>query len=502
MNNSADVVVTKMEVKFPSINFPKRNEVIDLIRTNSFKDDVVIAKSDRTPFFEMFVGTSKPENKFGRVQTINGEKPSEDFAKTIMTAYTVKNFELNDNEDACTCVLEVVNSIGSVGTANDSEIEAAWKEKEDNGTLDPEFVGPDFKETCMWIFKNWKTPQKTILRTIKQLKPYYDLDGKRMKISKPNTLYVNPDPTMKECIYDQVYPVEVLKLALNRCPDILLGEKSVGKNCCSKTVCYVMGMPYYMVSPDPDMLKSDWFGDRIIDDNAQKHLTKEGAAAYVKFESDKNSCTSEELKLASDYQYWKDYCSVMNFLFSDTDFKKWIKTGGMIMINERNLGRPAIMAAILNPIAEEREIEIPGEGLQRINEDCVLIASENEGYEGTLQQNKATDSRFAAIDFPFPPTITDQLKMMVESTCGENALSDIYYQKTNELYRFLRKQVKRRGDDALSIRSYGRALCNVVRDEGDSTLHSQLIANTDKLCLKGEDRETLRQDILNIIDNL
>ena len=158
MKKSTNVVETKMEVKFPSINYPKRNEVIDLIRTNSFKDDVVIVKSDRSPFFEMFVGTSRPENKFGRIQTVNGEKPSEDFAKTIMTAYSVKKFELNDNEDACTCVLEIVNTIGSVGPANDSEIETAWKEKEADGTLDPEFVGPDFKETCMWIFKNWKTP--------------------------------------------------------------------------------------------------------------------------------------------------------------------------------------------------------------------------------------------------------------------------------------------------------------------------------------------------------
>ena len=295
-------------------------------------------------------------------------------------------------------------------------------------------------------------------------------------------------------------------------PLILSGPKSVGKNFIVEWVSYIIGAPYYETSVDPDMLKSELFGDKVIDTTASKHLTREGARAYLAAQHDDEAVDIDE---AVNYEYWRTYNSAMRFIVEDTEFNRWLlqKAGRrVLMVNEINYGSAVILAEVFNPVAEDRPvrfIEVPGYGRVTIDNRCILTASMNEGYVGTVELNEAMRSRFGFLEVQPSEHIDQILKEKIESEIGKGVLANAYYKACDKLYVYMLKRSRsggngsaQYGDKALSIRNFARALKTVARSGGKVKLAAQLNLQLRGQCDGPQERASLSDDIRDIIANL
>ena len=119
-------------------------------------------------------------------------------------------------------------------------------------------------------------------------------------------------------------------------PFIFEGPKSVGKNFLDEWIAYVLGGIYYEISVDPDMVKAELYGDKVIDDASARKLSKEDAEAYLCYTVGKQADYFPE---AANYEYLSKYTQTMRFVVETTEFKRWLrqKSGRrVLMVNEIN----------------------------------------------------------------------------------------------------------------------------------------------------------------------
>jgi len=369
----------------------------------------------------------------------------------------------------------------------------------------------DFKDTVMQFFAVHNIDESLRLEIVSGYEVPIDKHGNPAHLTKPASMLMATDTFNEKNVYGESYASTTLRQAIDGNPLILSGPKSVGKNFIVEWCAYVLGAPYYETSVDQDMLKSELFGDKVFDTTASQYLTKEGAKAYLAAQNGEET----DAAAAVDYEYWKTYNAAMRFIVEDTEFNRWLlqKEGRrVLMVNEINYGSAVILAEVFNPVAEDRPvhfIEVPGYGRVEIDSRCILTASMNEGYVGTVELNEAMRSRFGFLEVQPSEHIGHILKNKIESEVGKGVLADAYYKACDKLYVYMLKRARsggsgaaQYGDKTLSIRNFGRALKTVARSGGRVTLASQLNLQLRGQCDGPQERASLSDDIRDIIGKL
>lgn len=305
-----------------------------------------------------------------------------------------------------------------------------------------------------------------VLRAHTQFNPY---------CRRPKSLYcsVKNDGHMQEALMN----------AMTRFAMVYSGGQSVGKNVMAETVAWLLNMQYYLITFSQDMTSDDVFGGKSTDNTASKMLTMELAKKAL--EGDKEAAVS--------YDLYKAKAASVQIIMDESAFCEWLQHGGVMCFNEMNLIEANLFASFANQIADGTGfIFIPGRGRIDVNPDCVLVGTQNPGFEGTLTQNQATMSRFGLEDFGYPAEIVGPLKAALSDIVDE--VPGVMFNQVNKLYmEFLASHKSGEISDAcLNIRGFARAIRNAV--EWDASLAREISVHVVNTC-GNEDKAVLAQKV-------
>lgn len=447
-----------------------------------------------------------PANKVGRILSVEDKDMS--VLETIAhDDYQMRITGMNGNYLAGEITVDE-KKVTKTEDGESEELAEAWKKAMELG----EPFDQEFHDTVMKFFELHKVDEDLQLRTVSGYKLPVDEDGNPVSLVKPASMLMPTDTYNEKTLYGESYAACAIRQALDGNPFILTGPKSVGKNFMTEWISYILGGVYYEISVDPDMLKSELYGDKVLDAESAKHITKEGARAYL---AAQNHDETVDVNEAVNYEYWKTYNQTMRFIVESTEFKRWLrqKSGRrVLMVNEINYGNPTVLAVVFNRVAEDRPIrfvDVPGEGRIYVGRDCILTASMNEGYVGTVELNEAMRSRFGCIEIQPSASIAAILKDKIESEIGQGILADSYYVACDNLYKYMLQRAQsggagsaQYGDKALSIRNFGMALKSVALSHGRTKLSAQLNIQLRGQCDGANERNSLSDDIRNYIKGL
>lgn len=439
------------------------------------------------------------EHKFGIVMNVDGESSPEALEDALAGRPEVRLVSVTGQ--LLTAKAEGKKAAKKEDPlAEPKELSNLWDEKISAG-----IVTPEFREKVTWLFNNHHVNNFLRMQVVRRYKKFYDKDGNEIKILEPAHMYVNADPLHKESPYDGSIFAEGLSAAVNGQPIVYEGDKSTGKSVMTKTIAYVMCVPFWEDTYSDDMMHNDPLAYQSFDDEPFKHMSKEGAEAAMLWKSNPdqyaNYCND-----ATEYIYWKDRAQTPQLTTVLGEMGKWAMYGGVYVANEANLARINVRESLFNPTCEDNNphITIPGYGMVMLNPDCVLIATQNRDYAGTNGSNDAIDSRFGKLIFPYAGHVFDQLKSMTESDCGKGCLPDAYYKACDRLWGFFLGQVHDgvRENNVLSIRSFGKALKDVALGGGYATLHSKLTIYLQSMGHSDEEYRAIADDIHQYIGEM
>ena len=164
-----------------------------------------------------------------------------------------------------------------------------------------------------------------------------------------------------------------------------------------------------------------------------------------------------------------------------------MEAGDFLVLDEMNTVNPAVLAALNAVLDKRRRIYVPGYGLVTAHEQFRVFATMNEGYQGVLEMNEATMSRFSIHHMALPKDISRLLAM----NCPEASQGDIHL--CQRLYDHMLFAVKKGTltPDVINIRSFVVAL--------ERTLWELPIKNALKAVIHGipnpEEREAVNSFI-------
>lgn len=453
---------------------------------------VMFRKNSNGRTWDAFVEDIDDAHKFGIVMSVDGKSDPAEIESAVSGNPDVRITGVSG---------QMISAKGSQGkpvakddpSAEPKELSDLWDEKIAAG-----IVTPEYREKVTWLFNNHKVNNFLRIKTVGRYKKFFYNDGTEIPIMEPAHVYVNVDPLGKQTPYDGSIFSEGLSAALNGQPMVYEGDKSTGKSVMTKTVAFVMHVPFWEDTYSEDMMRSDPLAYQSFDDEPFKHMSKAGAEASMLWHSDPekyaNYCGD-----AAEYNYWKDRAQTPQLTTILGEMGKWAMYGGVYVANEANLARINVRESLFNPTCEDNNphITIPGYGMVMLNPDCVLIATQNRDYAGTNGSNDAIDSRFGKMIFPYAEQVADPLKSMTESDCGKGCLPDHYYKLCNNLWGFFLGQVHEgvRENNVLSLRSFGKALKDVALGGGYATLHSKLLIYLQSMAHSEEEYRAIANDI-------
>ena len=113
----------------------------------------------------------------------------------------------------------------------------------------------------------------------------------------------------------------------------------------------------------------------------------------------------------------------------------------------------------------------PGRGEVKMHKDCVLFGTQNADYEGVMQQNEATMSRFNTLHFEQPRSVIGQFKAAtkaaLEADGNDYVLPEKYFTVAEKFYQKCMDAVHEGAirNNVLNIRGFVRALTIVADSE-------------------------------------
>ena len=337
-------------------------------------------------------------------------------------------------------------------------------------------------------------------------------------VRHPSCIYVDPylDDTKRR--KEQGIIQKGLRSATSRHALILEGEKSTGKNVYAETIAWLMGMPSYLITFTRQMSPSSIYGEKCTDNSASELLEsfdsswlKKAKMIHDELRSgrDKNGLSEEEKEILdkeADFEKLKALAASVHIKMDQSELFDWLTIGGIMIFNECNLADPNFFASFANQLLDGTGyIVIPGRGEVRINQDCVLLGTQNAEYIGTENQNEATMSRFGCIEFEQPKTIVKQLLAGTEAELkrhgdiGEKLKPD-YYQQAQAFYTKCRDSVHNGliTNSSLNIRGYIRALTEVSESHGFASLKEQITIQVINTC-PNEERSSLKGILSQVV---
>lgn len=280
-------------------------------------------------------------------------------------------------------------------------------------------------------------------------------------LKKPETAYVDTEPKSKRASILAKASVEML------CGHHVLfeGDKSVGKNMAAESLAYfVFRMPFRMQTMGPSMTGDEFFGTKSTDNTAASMIDKKMALAAILAPQGKGNRSDDEwnaiLTSARDYSFWSAKAASIQIVQELTVLVEAMEKGMIYCANEANLVNAATFSGVFNPILDgSGEIIVPGKGILKIHPKFRFIGTQNADYTGTFEQNDATTSRLACIQFPYPDSIKKQLL-----AASKVDLDDAYFTQADNLYKGYLSAVKKGQAEkcCLNIRGMVRALQSVA----------------------------------------
>jgi len=359
-------------------------------------------------------------------------KTTKDIKSAVIT-------DVEEGEKSCTFTLEIEWKEDVRSKDFSKEIEEVSKEKIDAGIISKEDLDRNIE-----VMRNNHVSEKLIYEAIKRY------EKQEVPVRVPKTFYREMDKDSRNFS-------NLVASSLCGQANILKGEKSTGKNACAETLAMVLNLPYYCIGLNSQTYDEEMTGTKNTDNSDADLITLELAEAYliynnpVVFEAFSQDLKDEIQKKATKYQAIKDKCASVRIVYETTPYINWLENGGVLCINEINMGAPNFLQKFLNSILDNTGfIEIAGYGRVNVHKNCVLIGTENENYIGTNRMNEATLSRFGSLIFENPEDITDIIKAGVEDYVD---IEEREYKMCNLFFNQMKKIAEQTGDfEAVSIR--------------------------------------------------
>lgn len=344
-------------------------------------------------------------------------------------------------------------------------------------------------ETAIRIMQAHRFPDQLIVLALQ----YWDKYEKPIRM--PETVYIDTEPKSKEPSILARAVVEVL------CGHHMIfeGDKSVGKNMCAETLAYILHLPYDMITMTRGMGGDELYGTKVTDLSAASHLTPEMAEAKIRvLQGSAGPKTDDIRELAALFDYWSAKASSISIVQEISAFVYALQHGGIFCLNEMNLADANFLASFVNQATDGSGfLTVPGLGRVDIHPKFTLIGTQNANYTGTLEQNEATISRMSCIQFPYPPSVRNQL---IAASKVKDKLNEAYFTQTDTLYKAYLSAVHGGQVDntCLNIRGLVRSLQSVALVPGFLKLSQAILTNVINTCPE-DDRPSLTAQLQEIV---
>lgn len=541
----------KIEIRKTSMNCGAGREILDQLAAipagEKLPVKVVIGKELHAGQLYAYREEEKWQtNGIGIVKTVVSEDGKESLDTTDMQLLAeAGNYELfleSASGSNITGTLTVIldETRGATGTATPETVSKAADEAVAKG-----FVSREEMDARLAYMAENKVPTNLQVKVINGYRLY------NKPAHKPSCLYQDPylEKDLQRKREGKV--TSALRDALARNGVICEGDKSVGKNVFLETIAWIMNMPMYLITFSKYMSPSAVYGEKTTDNTAaellenfdsealrearrirQRHqdsfwtklfkavlngiyafiicrlLHKGTEDAEAKLEWPDEKFSKKELEILdkeAEFEKLKALAATVHIKIDASELYDCLTDGGVIIFNEMNMAESNFLASFTNQLLDGTGfLFIPGRGEVTIHKDFVLFATQNADYEGTMQQNEATMSRFGCLHFPQPESIKKQIVAAAMSSIkkhGSSAKLDAkYYNQCDAFYRLCRNAVKngQLSNACLNIRGYVRALTNVALDEdGTATLKQQVEEHVVNTCPVDE-----RTQLCDILDGV
>lgn len=425
---------------------------------------------------------------------------------------------------------------GKQGSKVDPEIEAMVQEKIKTGSL-RDINGPVTYDGAMERIKYMIDNYVDLYVMRSTIRKFWDHFGYKRAAHVPKTKFVDPFLEQAKKAGSEGLISQGLRNAVAGYPMILQGDKSVGKNVYAETLAWLLMMPFDEQTASREMTEGQWLGDKTTDNTAAEELAKVDPNIIAEADMVRQNIAARQ-NLVRDPAFMssiaavaKDEKGVQSFIDSllairpeekqalereaevkllqsraasvvvktePTGLTNFIKDGGFFCVNEINLGEANTMTKVFNPLLDRTGFYyIPGEGTVKVNKKFILFATQNIDYVGIEDQNPALLSRFGAIDFMQPDSVTGQLKAAVLTEMREHGYesADIDMVKLDETVALVNKMYKqylkaiRNGsttNQVLNIRGMVRAVTLYLEGHGFASLNTHMKAHIVNLCTPTE----------------
>lgn len=245
------------------------------------------------------------------------------------------------------------------------------------------------------------------------------------------------------------------------------GEKGVGKNVLTETLCWLYNRPMFEFSMNGGHSNNALLGGKTFEEGKEVNDEEKSniftgmltAATLLKksFFKGKVDAPEDELKHAKEAFFKAMGIKDKALVFEMSSILEAAYHGGVVVLDEFNMGIPNALAIFNSLLDARRRMEVPGYKEIRAHKNFLAISTLNMNYEGTFEENSATKDRFVTVPFPELSAITPILTEKVKTITYDTAVS------ANRIYLGLRDSVKAGtlSQDALSIRAFIDA-CEVM----------------------------------------
>lgn len=448
---------------------PSKDAVVALIADGKTSFRSVVGRDRIRGKIPVYIDEIKPENLYGFLSSVTEAGASTDCSdeeidglvkkSPELYSYSVKGtiisaeFELSEEKiaDIKHTISPELQSIADAkiadGILTQEEFEARWAVMDTNRVPEP------LKKQIVSGYRKYNKP-----------------------IHSPSCIYVDPYlDKMKE--NEEGIVSEGLRNGINRMATICEGEKSVGKNVYMETIAWLLGMPLYMIGFSRNMNPASIYGEKSTDNSASEALRTMTREAKAKVMLDAGLVRPDDrikaIDAAASYELQKARAASVSIVIDQSELYDWLIDGGVMVFNEMNMAESNFFSSFTNPLTDGTGfLFIPGRGEVKMHDDCVLFGTQNADYEGVMQQNEATMSRFNTLYFKQPESVKGQFVTAVNAALTKAhctyVLDDKYYNQAQAFYTQCLKSVRSGivSNAVLNIRGFVRALTTVAKSEG------------------------------------
>ena len=340
-----------------------------------------------------------------------------------------------------------------------SEIANALREKVRQGIVTEE----DAMERIRYM-REHGAKDSLILRVIMDWIPH------EKEVVKPDCLYVDKFLEEAKAKNQDGTVVEILKMAVLGYGIIVKSPRGLGKLVLTKTIAWLKGQPVYSAIFSREMSAEIAEGKAMTDNSASDWLMSEEA------ETTAVSALKGQMAAQAKMNLMTARAASVSIVIDKSEFYKCMKDKGVMAVDELNSGDPNLVERIFNPLLDgHKKMYFPGLGEVKAERPFTVIATMNEGYEGTNEQNMATMSRFKHVILKYPKTLRDIIEASAKAELKSLGYPDVKIRKEllnqaenlyNKLFAASTGAAPLISDTALNIRGFASALvtCMVFED--------------------------------------